>query len=176
MAKNKIHLCKWCDHKTDQKEEHWHHIKTHLDPKKMLACKSCPFVTEYKHHLEYHDRNHSGEKPYKCSKCTYQCVNRSMLKSHLKSHSPDCPYRCPKCTYSTKYAHSLKMHSKKYHQNKHHDRLMQDVFSSKSEESNDVSKNHTMEPEPVNTSDLMMNCILDLRIGSKLQQNPTATC
>ncbi len=33
----------------------------HIKPEKLLCCPKCIFVTEYKHHLEYHLRNHYGE-------------------------------------------------------------------------------------------------------------------
>ena len=83
----------------------------------MLQCPKCPFVTEYKHHLEYHLRNHFGSKPYKCERCNYSCVNKSMLNSHMKSHTNVYQYRCADCTYATKYCHSLKLHLKKYNHN-----------------------------------------------------------
>lgn len=80
----------------------------------MLHCPKCDFVTEYKHHLEYHLRRHTGSKPYKCNMCDYSCVNKSMLNSHLKSHSNVYQYRCSDCSYATKYCHSLKLHLRKY--------------------------------------------------------------
>ena len=43
---------------------------------KILECEECPFVTEYKHHMDYHNNNHSGCKPFRCSKCSYTCVNK----------------------------------------------------------------------------------------------------
>ena len=60
----------------------------------MLCCPKCNFVTEYKHHLEYHLRNHFGTKPFKCDSCSYTCVNKSMLNSHMKSHTNIYQYRC----------------------------------------------------------------------------------
>ena len=92
----------------------WAHARTHIKEEKLLACPRCPFVTEYKHHLEYHLRNHFGSKPYKCGKCNYSCVNKSMLNSHMKSHTNVYQYRCADCTYATKYCHSLKLHLRKY--------------------------------------------------------------
>ncbi|VDD74239.1 unnamed protein product [Mesocestoides corti] len=77
---------------------------------RQLECTHCPFVTEYRHHLEYHIRNHLGSKPYKCTKCNYECVNKSMLNSHMKSHTNVYQYRCADCNYATKYCHSLKIH------------------------------------------------------------------
>ena len=84
------------------KEDFWRHTKMHIKPEKMLNCPKCPFVTEYKHHLEYHLRNHFGSKPFKCPSCSYTCVNKSMLNSHMKSHTNIYQYRCQDCNYATK--------------------------------------------------------------------------
>jgi len=110
----KTFKCKQCGHHAVTKMEFWDHTKTHIRSEKMLTCPKCPFVTEYKHHLEYHLRNHYGSKPFQCNKCPYSCVNKSMLNSHLKSHSNIYQYRCADCSYATKYCHSLKLHLRKY--------------------------------------------------------------
>ncbi|KAI4504657.1 hypothetical protein M0802_000207 [Mischocyttarus mexicanus] len=110
----KTFRCKQCQFTAVTKLEFWTHSRVHIRPDKLLACPNCPFVTEYKHHLEYHLRNHYGSKPFKCDKCTYTCVNKSMLNSHLKSHSNIYQYRCAECIYATKYCHSLKLHLRKY--------------------------------------------------------------
>ncbi|XP_049799105.1 protein hunchback [Schistocerca nitens] len=111
----KTFRCKQCGFVAVTKLEFWKHSRLHIKAEKLLTCNRCPFVTEYKHHLEYHLRNHSGWKPFHCDKCDYQCVNKSMLNSHLKSHSNIYQYRCADCTYATKYCHSLKLHLRKYH-------------------------------------------------------------
>ncbi|VDN59269.1 unnamed protein product [Dracunculus medinensis] len=112
--KPKTYTCKQCSHISTSKEEQWTHSRSHIPREKQLNCQMCGFVTEYKHHLEYHVRNHSGAKPFQCSKCSYQCVNKSMLNSHMKSHTNVYQYRCRDCAYATKYCHSLKLHLKKY--------------------------------------------------------------
>lgn len=112
-GKIKQNKCKQCDFVGDTKLSFWEHIKVHIKPEKMLLCPKCPFVTEYKHHLEYHILKHNGSKPIGCTECNYTCVNRSMLTSHLKSHSNIYPYRCIDCNYATKYCHSLKLHLRK---------------------------------------------------------------
>lgn len=94
--------------------DYWLHQRLHIKEERRLECTKCPFVTEYRHHLEYHIRNHLGSKPYKCSKCNYECVNKSMLNSHMKSHTNVYQYRCANCSYATKYCHSLKMHLSKH--------------------------------------------------------------
>lgn len=113
-GKSKSFKCKQCNYVTTTKLDFWEHSKGHIKAEKLLTCPKCPFVTEYKHHLEYHLRNHFGSKPFKCSKCPYTCVNKSMLNSHLKSHSNVYQYRCSDCAYATKYCHSLKLHLRKY--------------------------------------------------------------
>jgi hypothetical protein len=110
----KTFKCKQCGYYATTKMDFWEHTKTHIRSEKMLTCPKCPFVTEYKHHLEYHLRNHFGSKPFQCNKCPYSCVNKSMLNSHLKSHSNIYQYRCADCSYATKYCHSLKLHLRKY--------------------------------------------------------------
>lgn len=113
-ARNRKYRCKQCGYVALDKHDFWEHSKDHIKSDKMLACPKCNFVTEYKHHLEYHLRNHFGSKPFKCAKCNYSCVNKSMLNSHMKSHSNIYQYRCDDCTYATKYCHSLKLHLRKY--------------------------------------------------------------
>lgn len=113
-GKVKKFKCKQCDFVAITKLGFWEHTKGHIKAEKMLTCPKCPFVTEYKHHLEYHLRNHFGSKPFKCDKCSYSCVNKSMLNSHMKSHSNVYQYRCADCSYATKYCHSLKLHLRKY--------------------------------------------------------------
>lgn len=112
--KPRQYKCKQCKQIYHSKQEFWDHTRSHIKPEKMLQCPKCPFVTEYKHHLEYHLRNHSRSKPFQCPHCNYSCVNKSMLNSHLKSHSTVLQYRCIDCNYATKYCHSLKLHLRKY--------------------------------------------------------------
>ncbi|XP_022243375.1 zinc finger E-box-binding homeobox 1-like [Limulus polyphemus] len=113
-GKLRHYRCKQCEYISVKKTDFWEHCKTHIKTEKLLTCPKCPFVTEYKHHLEYHLRNHFGSKPFKCPNCNYSCVNKSMLSSHMKSHSNIYQYRCADCSYASKYCHSLKLHLRKY--------------------------------------------------------------
>lgn len=113
-GKLKTFKCKQCDFVAITKVDFWEHSRAHIKPDKLLTCTKCPFVTEYKHHLHYHLRNHFGSKPFQCNKCSYNCVNKSMLNSHMKSHSSIYQYRCADCSYASKYCHSLKLHLRKH--------------------------------------------------------------
>ncbi|XP_015118191.1 protein hunchback [Diachasma alloeum] len=114
QGKVKTFRCKHCSFLAVTKLAFWEHSRIHIKAERLLTCPRCPFVTEFKHHLEYHIRNHFKSKPFKCDKCSYSCVNKSMLNSHLKSHSNVYQYRCANCSYATKYCHSLKLHLRKY--------------------------------------------------------------
>uniref|UniRef100_A0A0A1WJL5 Protein hunchback n=1 Tax=Zeugodacus cucurbitae TaxID=28588 RepID=A0A0A1WJL5_ZEUCU len=113
-GKMKNYKCKTCSAVWVTKIQFWDHARTHMKPEKILQCPKCPFVTELKHHLEYHIRKHKNLKPFQCDKCSYTCVNKSMLNSHRKSHSSVYQYRCADCDYATKYCHSFKLHLRKY--------------------------------------------------------------
>lgn len=113
-GKMKNYKCRHCGFLAITKVAFWNHAREHIKPEKMLQCPKCPFVTELKHHLEYHIRKHKNLKPFQCDKCIYSCVNKSMLNSHLKSHSSIYQYRCSDCDYATKYCHSFKLHLRKY--------------------------------------------------------------
>ncbi|XP_036342799.1 protein hunchback [Rhagoletis pomonella] len=113
-GKMKNYKCKSCGMIAITKVSFWEHARTHMKPEKILQCPKCPFVTELKHHLEYHIRKHKNLKPFQCDKCSYTCVNKSMLNSHRKSHSTVYQYRCADCDYATKYCHSFKLHLRKY--------------------------------------------------------------
>ncbi|XP_053964221.1 protein hunchback [Anastrepha ludens] len=116
-GKMKNYKCKSCNMVAITKVSFWKHVRTHMKPEKILQCSKCPFVTELKHHLEYHIRKHKNIKPFQCDECSYTCVNKSMLNSHRKSHSSVYPYRCADCDYATKYCHSFKLHLRKYGHN-----------------------------------------------------------
>ncbi|KAA0196315.1 hunchback [Hyalella azteca] len=116
-TKSKKLTCKVCQKEAANDEEFYEHRREHISPDKILNCEYCPFVTQYKHHLDYHMKNHTGNKPFKCQKCEYSCVNKSMLNSHMKSHSNFYSYRCKDCNYEAKYMHALKCHCRKYRHN-----------------------------------------------------------
>ncbi|KAK0406757.1 hypothetical protein QR680_018786 [Steinernema hermaphroditum] len=114
--REKRFICKHCDHVSSSREERWAHASTHIPPNRQLKCsrEGCDFVTGYKHHLDFHLKNHDGVKPFFCTKCTYRCVNKSMLNSHMKSHSDAYLFKCADCGYAAKHSHSLHTHLNKY--------------------------------------------------------------
>ncbi|XP_030765494.1 protein hunchback-like [Sitophilus oryzae] len=112
-GKGKEHKCKHCPYVAITKEDYWEHLRIHIEKEKLLTCKTCPFVTKYKHHMDYHINNHKGIKPHHCDSCNYSSLTLSMLQSHKKTHWEIYPYRCADCPYGTKHLHTFKMHLRK---------------------------------------------------------------
>jgi hypothetical protein len=78
--------CKQCEHISPNRKEQWAHGQTHtIRKEKQLSCQLCDFVTEYRHHIEYHCRAHNGDqKLWKCSTCAYgKSKERSIHKGRF---------------------------------------------------------------------------------------------
>ena len=80
----KFYACKQCGHVSKTKESKWNHARTHIPKHKQLTCTMCPFVTDLRHHLQYHITSHTQFKAFKCSECEYPCATKAMLVSHMK--------------------------------------------------------------------------------------------
>ena len=48
--------------------------------KPKFCCSFCDFTTNKRQHLAYHERSHTGERPYKCSYCEKTYVEPFQLK------------------------------------------------------------------------------------------------
>ncbi|KAI6205511.1 hypothetical protein M3Y94_00800600 [Aphelenchoides besseyi] len=153
-GKPKKYECKQCKHISTTKEASWIHNRIHIPVEKQMCCKICPFITEYRHHLIYHERGHKNEKPFKCSKCEYTCVNKSMLNSHMKSHTPLYQFRCQDCTYQTKYCHSLKMHTQKYNHRRVQGQVLGDENSDTMDENLEEMETESMKNYDIPVDDL----------------------
>ncbi|XP_063371117.1 histone-lysine N-methyltransferase PRDM9-like [Cydia amplana] len=51
----------------------------------------------YKGGLDYHERTHSGDKPYRCRECNKLFAAKSSLNRHERIHSGVKPYSCEEC-------------------------------------------------------------------------------
>lgn len=52
---------------------------------KVHSCTFCPYLTANHHHLIYHLRKHTGERPFQCSICTLKFTTKSSLIRHLRT-------------------------------------------------------------------------------------------
>lgn len=53
----------------------------------MYACRSCPYTTNNKVHMETHVRKHTGERPFACSQCGRLFSDRCNLRRHERKHA-----------------------------------------------------------------------------------------
>ncbi|XP_069605655.1 oocyte zinc finger protein XlCOF8.4-like [Ranitomeya imitator] len=83
-------------------------IKKQTAPKarKSFSCSECGKCFNWKHHLDRHQRIHTGEKPFSCSECG-KCFNQKVnLDRHQRNHTGDMPFSCSECgKYFNKKGH-----------------------------------------------------------------------
>ncbi|XP_057337591.1 protein hunchback-like [Microplitis mediator] len=113
VNKRKSVKCKKCQVPFDTEVElRTHQEETHFNSEKNIRCpnENCAFVTDLKHHWEYHMKRHGGTKPFGCELCSYRCINKAMLKSHMKKHSKIFQYHCSDCQVKSNFHHDFKKH------------------------------------------------------------------
>ncbi|XP_069605672.1 zinc finger protein 773-like isoform X2 [Ranitomeya imitator] len=74
-------------------------IKKQTAPKarKSFSCSECGKCFNWKHHLDRHQRIHTGEKPFSCSECGKYFNKKRHLDSHHRSHTGEKPFSCLEC-------------------------------------------------------------------------------
>ncbi|XP_063544839.1 zinc finger protein 79-like [Cydia strobilella] len=82
--------------------------RTHSDPpkRKEAMCEVCGKACESNAALVYHQRSHTGERPYKCTQCPKSftmpqaLIVSTLYLYHQRSHTGERPYKCTQCPKS----------------------------------------------------------------------------
>ncbi|XP_061727234.1 zinc finger protein 225-like isoform X2 [Cydia pomonella] len=88
--------------------------RTHTDPpkRKEAMCEVCGKACESNAALVYHQRSHTGERPYKCAQCPKSFTMPQALINHQLVHSDERPHMCSVCPKAFKQKVALQLHSR----------------------------------------------------------------
>lgn len=76
-----------------------------------FKCSFCPQTFRDRSYFQYHERCHTGEKPFACDECPMKFTLLCSLKRHKKSHSGEKPFECEICSKRFSTVYNLRMHS-----------------------------------------------------------------
>ncbi|KAI5632278.1 zinc-finger double domain-containing protein [Phthorimaea operculella] len=111
---NKNIVCEVCGKKCVSNASLKYHQRTHTG-EKPYQCKECPRRFADNNQLRIHTRIHTGERPYCCGLCGKRFSQKPALTRHYRVHTGAKPYICQFCSKSFSQSNSLKLHVQTVH-------------------------------------------------------------
>ena len=109
QTNDRLHVCKICGQKFDQKYSLKVHICCHRE-EKPYECTVCGKGFTNKSILSSHIHTHSNQKLYKCSTCEKGFKRKYGLKRHKLTHTNDEFHECTICGKKFRHRHNLLVH------------------------------------------------------------------
>ncbi|CAH2083568.1 unnamed protein product [Euphydryas editha] len=107
-------VCEVCGLKCMSRATLMYHQRTHTG-EKPYHCTQCPKKFSIMQLLQIHIRTHTGERPFKCQNCPKAFKHKAALNRHDRVHTGVKPYSCPHCGKSFTQSNSMKYHIKTVH-------------------------------------------------------------
>ncbi|XP_065088440.1 zinc finger protein 567-like [Ochlerotatus camptorhynchus] len=110
--------CPICQMRFSLKPNFLTHVRYHSVPSDQFKCTFCGKGFRKKHILQEHQliHNKSELRPFKCHICSIAFTRKDLLDFHVKDHLGEKPFKCTQCTASYIYERDLRRHNRAKHE------------------------------------------------------------